>query len=309
MRLAIALLIVINALLLAVQQGIIPLPTPARPEPVPQPLRAEQVQLAHRTVTTAANNRPAPPQTATPELASPPEAAQSPSPASTEGTVPPPPVAHESPPEAVATRATTEPPATLPPALPPAPVPAVSPSTVADPSPLTAPPSSLPLSPPPPPAAAPPTAKGRCIATQIAPEGEAILRELARTLPGLKLTEKPLPATVEAWWVATPSQRSEAAARAYVETLKQKGVSETFIIRDPGPNQWRISLGLFRIRERAELLRSQLQAKGVSPIEIVPRQKAGRIQVIVTGPEETVGRYLAHSKARLPALTWENCTE
>ncbi|WP_217125601.1 SPOR domain-containing protein [Hydrogenophilus thiooxidans] len=50
MRFAIALLLVINALLFAAQSGLVSLPEPPRPQPLPQPLRSDALQLVAATI-------------------------------------------------------------------------------------------------------------------------------------------------------------------------------------------------------------------------------------------------------------------
>ncbi len=68
-----------------------------------------------------------------------------------------------------------------------------------------------------------------------------------------------------------------------VEQLSDKGVKDMFYITTPGPLQGTISLGLFRERSRATLLRDDLLRRGVDGVEIRERLGPTRVFFELTG--------------------------
>lgn len=65
------------------------------------------------------------------------------------------------------------------------------------------------------------------------------------------------------WWVRIPPQGSREAAERRVRELRAQGVADLFIVQDPGPNQFAISLGLFKTEASSNQHLAQLRAKGV----------------------------------------------
>lgn len=68
------------------------------------------------------------------------------------------------------------------------------------------------------------------------------------------------------------------------QALRRLGVTEVFLLADPGPLQGSISLGLFRQEERAGVHRAELLARGVAGVQIRER----------LGPERTFFRLEAN---------------
>lgn len=92
--------------------------------------------------------------------------------------------------------------------------------------------------------------------------------------------------TPEAWWVRIPPQRTRAEAERRIVELNLLGVSDTFIVQEPGPNQNAVSLGLFKTENRARILLGQLRTKGVENAGIEPRMSTSyRIQANVPANE------------------------
>lgn len=77
--------------------------------------------------------------------------------------------------------------------------------------------------------------------------------------------------TPDSWWVRIPPQPSRADADTRVAELRLLGVSDTFIVQEPGPTQYAVSLGVFKTENRARVLLSQLRARGVSNAGVEPR--------------------------------------
>jgi len=325
MRFAIALLLVINALLVAVQTGIVKLPEPPRPQPIPQPLRSDALRLVRATVTEYGGQRGEPSAHSGPSDRPEPSvaAADAPSPQPPSGAAPQLPLPGSTSSSASGSDAGSDAPrgAAQPPlaAAPEAPQPPSLPASSVAPSlePSATPPAQQPSAPPSAPSATPaapsaptpsppPKAANLCRLAEIDRERVHIAQELAQSVGGVRLAIV-REAAVDAWWVTTPRQANEKAARALAETLRQQGVNDLFIIRDPGPHQWRISLGIFRTRERAERLVAELRRRGVTAVELLPRERSPKVAVTVEGAQPLVDRFLGRARARLPEVTWQEC--
>lgn len=318
MRFAIALLLVINALLVAVQTGIVKLPEPPRPQPIPQPLRSDALRLVRATVTEYGNKRGEPSAHSGPSdrQESSVAAADAPSPQPPSGAAPQLPLpgsasGSDAPGGADRPPLAAAPEAPEPPSLPASSMaPSLQPSATPTAQQPSAPPSAPPATPAVPPSAPtpspPPKAANLCLLAEIDRERVHIAQELAQSVGGVRLAIA-REAAVDAWWVTTPRQANEKAARALAETLRQQGVNDLFIIRDPGPHQWRISLGIFRTRERAERLIAELRRRGVTAVELLPRERSPKVTVTVEGAQPLVDRFLGRARARLPEVTWQEC--
>lgn len=77
--------------------------------------------------------------------------------------------------------------------------------------------------------------------------------------------------TPDSWWVRIAPQRTRADAERRVVELNLLGVTDTFIVQEPGPTQYAVSLGVFKTENRARVLLGQLRERGVSSAGIEPR--------------------------------------
>lgn len=74
------------------------------------------------------------------------------------------------------------------------------------------------------------------------------------------------------WWVRIPPQGSREAAERRVRELKAQGIADLYIVPDEGPNQFAISLGLFKTEASSNQHLAQLRAKGVRGASIAVRE-------------------------------------
>lgn len=74
------------------------------------------------------------------------------------------------------------------------------------------------------------------------------------------------------WWVHMPPQGSRAAALRKAAELKKLGVDDYFILQDPGPTRWALSLGVFSTEEAANSHLQALREKGVRTAIIDQRE-------------------------------------
>lgn len=74
------------------------------------------------------------------------------------------------------------------------------------------------------------------------------------------------------WWVHMPPQGSRAAAQRKAAELKLLGVDDYFILQDPGPARWALSLGVFSTEEAAQAYLQALREKKVRTAIISRRE-------------------------------------
>ena len=73
------------------------------------------------------------------------------------------------------------------------------------------------------------------------------------------------------WWVHVPPAGTRVEAERLVAEMRLAGVKDLFVVREAGPNQNAISLGVFKTEEAARRLQSELMGRGVKGIRIAPR--------------------------------------
>ena len=73
------------------------------------------------------------------------------------------------------------------------------------------------------------------------------------------------------WWVRLPPAASREAAGRKVNELRALDVNDYFVLQEPGPNQFAISLGLFRTEAAAQQHLAVLQSKRIRGASITPR--------------------------------------
>ena len=100
-----------------------------------------------------------------------------------------------------------------------------------------------------------------------------------------------------AWWVRIPPTNAQTAERR-VSALRAQGVTDLFIIRDPGPHQFAISLGLFRTEAGARRHHEDLRSRGIEGMEVSPREPA-RYRVELRGPESATQTLVRQLEAGL----------
>ena len=107
------------------------------------------------------------------------------------------------------------------------------------------------------------------------------------------------------WWVHLPPADSREAAEARAAELRKQGVSDLFIVHEPGPHRFAVSLGLFRQEAQAERLVEQFRGKGVEA-RITPRGTVTH-RIEIRGPAERLAALPAEIRARQPSATRGEC--
>ena len=101
-----------------------------------------------------------------------------------------------------------------------------------------------------------------------APRAEKALEPLAL---GPRLTQRRTEETA-GWWVFIPPQGSRAAAVRKAAELKALSIDEYFVVQEPGPYRWSLSLGIFRNEDAAQARLAALRGQGVRSAQAAPRE-------------------------------------
>jgi cell division septation protein DedD len=75
------------------------------------------------------------------------------------------------------------------------------------------------------------------------------------------------------WWVRIPPRGGLEGAEEQSRALRALGIKDSYIVREAGPAQYAISLGVFKTEDGAKKLLEALQARGLADGGIEPRLK------------------------------------
>jgi hypothetical protein len=103
------------------------------------------------------------------------------------------------------------------------------------------------------------------------------------------------------WWVHMPPQGSQTAMEQKVRQLRKLGVEDFHAISDPGPWRYAISLGLFRSEEAARAYLETLKGKGVRSAVITEReQRVTQTAFVIRDPSSEESSRLQELSGRYP---------
>lgn len=113
------------------------------------------------------------------------------------------------------------------------------------------------------------------------------------------------------YWVHIPPLANKAAADKKLAELKQLGVDDATPMLDVGPQQFAISLGLFRNEQLASKYLEALSKKGVRSARLESKERGvigdqEKIEIELSGPEENL-RTLVSSNELFATLTPSDC--
>ena len=91
-------------------------------------------------------------------------------------------------------------------------------------------------------------------------QADALSRRLRRSGADPERSRSDIP---DSWWVRIPAQGSRSQAERRADELRALGVKDLFIVQEPGPTQYAISLGVFKTESRARVMLNQLRNQGV----------------------------------------------
>jgi hypothetical protein len=160
---------------------------------------------------------------------------------------------------------------------------------------------------PAPPAQAADTAPPACVAFSglSADQAAELSARVAKTGAGFKLSET-RGVGASSWWVHIPSQGNKEGADRKAAELRRLGVDDLFIVQDAGPNQFAISLGLFRNEQAAGRHLNLLREKGVRSAQIASRG-ASVLRVEVRGPSDSLATLASDLSERLQGANRLEC--
>jgi hypothetical protein len=146
---------------------------------------------------------------------------------------------------------------------------ASQPQAAAAPSTASAPAKDSPA----PPAAS--TAAAKCSAVSNLSQAETQdLTARAAKLEGLKVHVSGLSPT--SFWVIIPPNGGKDGAKKRIELLGKAGFDDRYVVHDPGPNLYAVSIGKFHNEEAAKRLVESLRAKNFKTAIITPLDESGR---------------------------------
>lgn len=135
--------------------------------------------------------------------------------------------------------------------------------------------------------------------------------KLAELLAGrdaqLKIEQRALEEPTS-WWVHISPQPNGAQADKKAAELSKLGIKDFYVVRESGPNQFAVSLGLFKNEEGAKEYLGSLQKKGVKSARILARETASDKMIVeVRGSADQLAKGLSELPAEFAALQKVDC--
>ncbi len=110
------------------------------------------------------------------------------------------------------------------------------------------------------------------------------------------------------YWVLIPSLADRLAAEKKMTELKRLGLADYSLLTAPGPDQFAISLGLFKSQQAAEEHLQALIKRGVRSAQVQAReQQAAGAHLTVRGPSDALARELAQLLTPFPTASVTDC--
>jgi cell division septation protein DedD len=135
-------------------------------------------------------------------------------------------------------------------------------------------------------------------AESVLAERFAELRRVRHTVP-----------EVGSWWVVIPPQTNKAEAEKKAGELKRLGAPEFFVVQEPGPNRFAISLGIFSTEQAAEERLVSLREKGVKSAKVARRTVIApeQIRLEAVGPVPVLEAAREALQQLAPDIKTTNC--
>lgn len=160
---------------------------------------------------------------------------------------------------------------------------------------------------PPPPPAPEAVAPQACVifAGLSTDQARELSARIAKSGTGFKLTES-RSEVPSSWWVHVPSQGSRDGADKKAAELRRLGIDDLFIMQEPGPSQFAISLGLYKNEQAATRHLEALKDKGVRSAQIATRG-TGTVRLEVKGPSDSLSTLASDLSERLRGVSRIGC--
>lgn len=112
----------------------------------------------------------------------------------------------------------------------------------------------------------------------------------------------------QSWWLHIPPSSNGAQAEKKAAELSRLGVKDFFVVRESGPNQYAISLGLYKSEASAKDYLEALQKKKVKSARIQVREAAGdRVAIEVRGNADRLARAMVDMPAEFSTYSKAEC--
>jgi hypothetical protein len=112
----------------------------------------------------------------------------------------------------------------------------------------------------------------------------------------------------KSWWVHIPPSPNGDQADKKAAELSKLGVKDFYVVREDGPNQYAVSLGLFKSEDAAKAYLDALAKKNVKSARVTAREAADEKAVVeVRGAADRLARALADLPAELNAPPAMEC--
>ncbi|MFA7291064.1 MAG: SPOR domain-containing protein [Rhodocyclaceae bacterium] len=131
---------------------------------------------------------------------------------------------------------------------------------------------------------------------------------LAERFAGLRRARHVIP-EASSWWVFIPPQANKAEADKKAGELKRLGAPEFFVVQEPGPNRFAVSLGIFSSEQAAEERLASLRGKGVKSAKVGLRTVISPEQLTLeaTGPVPMLEEARTAVQQQLPDIKTAAC--
>ncbi len=134
------------------------------------------------------------------------------------------------------------------------------------------------------------------------------LESAALAQPVALRTERSEEHAPSGWWVRLPPAGGREGAERKVNELRALGVTDFFIIREPGPNQYAISLGLFKTETAAQQHLVFLQGKRVRGAMVAARDGVQH-GVRIYGPSAALEQLAGDLVREMPGALRSECAQ
>ncbi len=110
------------------------------------------------------------------------------------------------------------------------------------------------------------------------------------------------------WWLHIPPSPNSAQADKKAAELSNLGVKDFYVVRESGPNQYAISLGLYKSEESAKAYLDALKKKKVKSARIQVREAASdKVVVEIRGSAERLIKAMADLPPEFISVTKAEC--
>lgn len=112
----------------------------------------------------------------------------------------------------------------------------------------------------------------------------------------------------KSWWVRIPPLPNSAQADKKAAELSRLGIRDFYVVREGGPNQYAISLGLYKSEENANNYLNALLKKGVKSARVQVREAPGDKSVVeIRGTPQQLVNALADLPPEFSGVSRADC--